>query len=80
MIIYEKMQLIQGKIVETLFFFFQLRIYKCNMQVTIPNTWRSRDPLHLGGTRVPFDIRVVRFVKLFREGTISTLHSTAVIA
>lgn len=79
---YEKMQLIQGKTVETLLFFFsfffQLRVHK--VQYVLYPTWRSRDPLHLGDTGVPFDFRGVstcrKNVRDPCEGTISnaTIH------
>jgi hypothetical protein len=63
MIIYEKIQLIQGKIVETLFFFFQLRIHKVQY-VLYPTRGGLETHSISVSLSVPFDIRVVRFVKL----------------
>jgi hypothetical protein len=63
MIIYEKIQLIQGKTVETLFFFFQLRIHKVQY-VLYPTRGGLETHSISVSLCVPFDIRVVRFVKL----------------
>jgi len=61
-IIYEKMQVIQGKTVETLFF-FQLRIHKVQY-VLYPTRGGLETHSISVSLGVPFDIRVVRFVKL----------------
>ena len=63
MIIYEKMQVIQGKTVETLFFFFQLRIHK--VQYVLYPTRGGLETHSISVTLgVQLDIRVVRIVKL----------------
>jgi hypothetical protein len=80
----KRLQLIQGKIVETLFFFFQLRIHK--VQYVLYPTRGGLETHSISVTLgVPLDIRIVRFVKLFRMSVsrvkrpISTPYSTAVI-
>ncbi len=61
MIIYEKMWLIQGKTVETLLFFFQLRIHETQCATVYPTRGGlEAHPISVT-LAVLFDIRVVRF-------------------